>query len=144
MVKRFEDADFHGSKYGHKLIAGEYKVYNIEVQDGLVRYCLDFDCGWAIVLDPSDPDKIVLEYVADEEEDWLYEQNKRREDYDQVCKMIGHEEQFIKAQNARLMALPKANQQLYQKHLEILQHAQARLKQYCADKKHLEEQGNDG
>ena len=144
MVKRFEDADYHGSKYGHTLIAGEYRVMNIEVDQGLVRYCLDYDCGWSVVLDPSDPDKIVLEYVADEEEEWHYEQEKRRRDYDQVCKMIGHEEHFIKAQNARLMGLEKSNQQLYQKHLEILQHAQARLKQYRADKKHLEEQGNDG
>ena len=144
MVKRFEDADYHGSKYGHTLIAGEYKVWEIEVSDGLVRYCLDHETGWSVVLDPADPDKIVLEYVADEEEEWHYEQEKRRKDYDQVCKMIGHEEHFIKAQNARLMSLPKVDQQLYQKHLEILQHAQARLKQYRADKKQLEEQGNDG
>jgi len=94
-------------------------------------------------LDPRDPDKIVLEYCPDEEEEWLYEQEKRRRDYDQVCKMIGHEEHFIEAQNARLMGLEKSNQQLYQKHLEILQHAQARLKQYRADKKQLEELRDD-
>ena len=37
MVKRFEDADYHGSKYGHTLIAGEYRVMNIEVDQGLRR-----------------------------------------------------------------------------------------------------------